>query len=281
MPRHNRYHYLALQKKTISHFFDILEDYCEYFDKCIEYGEDQFYNHIFIPKWYNTKIITNEEKPDYIDARMMESIGQMYEFNKNIIDYLRGEPQSYRDFFVSELTPKSKSTLERVLSRKNIEQSIYRFKVDPDSTHDIYKNLNCLYQILINVEGLINDDKALKKVLNYRLANNYYIPDYKKDKLNNIESESNEQEARIDAFTWYGKPSELALLMSTLAENGYINAPMRDNNERNNEGFARNILANFRLHNGAPRSLVNSLKDNTISPNNRFKIAMDKLPIKS
>ncbi len=281
MPRDNRYHYLALKKKEIAHFFDVLKDYCEYFDKCIEYGEDEFYDHIFIPEDYNTDIITDEEKPDYIDARMMESIGQMYEFNKNIIDYLRGEPQSYRDYFVSELTPKSISTLEKILSRVDIEQSIYRFKIDPDSTHDIYKNLNCLHQILINVETLINDDKALKKLLNYRLANNFYLLDYKKDKLNNIEDESAEQKARIDAFTWYGKPSELATLMSTLAENGYINAPVRDNNERNNEGFARHILANFKLHNGAPRSLVNSLKDNTISPNNRFKIAMDKLPIKS
>ncbi|MFR9525806.1 MAG: hypothetical protein SNI91_06570 [Rikenellaceae bacterium] len=268
-------------KTDIVEFFERLEDYCEYFDKCIVYGEDDFYDHITIPEEHNSEPITDDDKPDYIDSIMVGSISQVYEFNRDIIAYLRGEPQSYRDFFVSELIPKSVSTLERVLSRENIELTIYRFKIDPDSTHDVYKNLNCLYQILTNVESLIDDDKALKNLLNYNLAFGRLVADYKKEETDKAEGESDDQEARSDAFTWYGKPSELATLMSTLAENGYINTPMRDNNERNNEGFSRKILAHFKLNEGARRSVVNSLKDNTISPNNRFKIAMDKLPIKS
>ncbi len=268
-------------KTEIVYFLEQLEDYCEYFDKCIEYGEDDFYDHITIPEEYNSEPITEDDKPDYIDSVLVDSISHVYEFNRDIIAYLRGEPQSYRDFFISELIPKSIATLERVLSRENIELTIYRFEIDPDSTHDVYKNLNCLYQILTNVESLIDDDDTLNNLLNYNLVFSHSIEGYKKAELNKKESKNDDQETRPDAFTWYGKPSELAALMSTLAENGYINAPMRDNNQRNNEGFSRKIFAHFKLNEGARRSVVNSLKDNTISPNNRFKIAMDKLPIKS
>ncbi len=171
-------HHQKMMKSTIVQFFEILETFCEYFDKCILYGEDDFYDYITIPEEHNTDIIADDKKPDYIDAEMYRSISEIYEFNRDIIDYLRGEPKSYRDFFISELIPKHIKELERILSREDIELTIYRFDIDPDSTHDIYKNLNCLYQLLSNVDSLIEDEETLQKLLDYNIAYNHTIDGY-------------------------------------------------------------------------------------------------------
>jgi len=66
--------------------------------------------------------------------------------------------------------------------------------------------------------------------------------------------------------------------MNTLNEQGYIDAPLRANGERNNEGFNKIICSHFRLANGSERSVLNNLKDSRITPDNQFKIIMDKLP---
>ncbi len=84
----------------------------------------------------------------------------------------------------------------------------------------------------------------------------------------------------LDAIEWKGSPSEIALLMSTLADKGYIDYPMRKNGARNSAEFHRNICQHFSLHNGSVVSILNSLKDNRITPDNLFQLAMDKIPHK-
>ena len=68
--------------------------------------------------------------------------------------------------------------------------------------------------------------------------------------------------------------------MDTLNEKGYIDAPLRANGERNNEAFNKIIGSHFRLADGSERSVLNNLKDSRITPDNQFKITMDKLPKK-
>ena len=268
-------------KDEIKRTLYVFEMYYDYFDKCIEYGELDFYDYITIDANDNTEVITEEEKPDYVDSCMMRSISAIYWFNREIIKYLRGERKSYRDFFITELIPKHVETLCRILSRKDIELTIFRFEIDSNATYDIFLNLNCLYQILSNVENLIDDDEALKKLLDYNLTYSNGIPNYNSEAVEDDDNLKDNEASRMDAFGWCGTPSELASLMSTLADNGYINSPTRKNGERNNEGFARQIQSHFKLNSGSHRTVLNSLKDNRITPDNQFKIAMDKLPKQS
>lgn len=262
-----------ITKDEIKKRLYVFELYYDYFDKCIEYGELDFYDYITFSEEDYSFEISDEQKPDYVDASMMRSINDIYLFNNEIVSYLRSEPKSYQDYFRTELIPKHIERLHKILSREDIELTIFRFEIDSDTTYDIYKNLNCLYQIFTNIEQVIEDNVALKTLLDYRINST----ELEIDKENKGDEEE-EFTPRKDAIMWHGTATELAALMGSLADNGYINPPLQKNGERNNQAFMEIIQDHYKLHDGSFRTLVNSLRDNPLTPDNRFKIAMNKIP---
>ena len=208
-----------------------------------------------------------------MDEIMKHNVVNADLFVFELIPYLKAQPESYISYFKQELLPEPVELLRDIFQNTNdIETRIFRYQ-NSDLLHDTYLVLKAALRLFENLDTLIeSNDDALDDYLEYRLS---FLG------INN--DTDNEKELNIachNAFTWYGTPAELACLMDTLNEKGYIDAPLRVNGDRNNEGFNKMVGSHFRLADGSEKSVLNNLKDNRITPDNQFKIAIDKLPKK-
>ncbi len=195
-------------------------------------------------------------------------------FNYQLINYLRKQPKNYITYIKEKVAVDFMTMMESVVQVEDVEIKIYD-SPQSDLMHDIYLVVNAAYSLTLNLEKILSGEvDATEVALNYEISDMY---DPKKD------SEVVEEKYCPKGFgslIWNGTPSELAYLMATLQEKGYIDAPMRDRFNRNNESYHKIICSFLTLANGTPRTVLNALKDNTISSNNGFKVALDKLPRK-
>lgn len=229
----------------------------------------------------------NDIKGYILRAEILERIDTIHRLNHYLVEFLQGESKSYQNFFRTEIAPKYIEPMDVIFSNEELEYKIFRedfYAVD--ELYDVYMVLNAMYKILNNIEGLMTDNELLIDILNYRLdlyRNERFRQNPANDDtllIENLQVTPNVEDIAImpDAIVWKGTPSEMALLMNTLADKGYIDSPVRKNGEKNNAEFHRNICSHFELANGSHISILNSLKDNRMAPDNLFKIAMDKLP---
>lgn len=163
------------------------------------------------------------------------------------------------------------------MEREGVEIKIYKYEEASDFMHDVYLVLRGSYLLFTRLEALLaGDENNTDYTLDYRLS---FLGSYLDGEDNDDESESVALPLP-NAFTWFGTPADLAHMMDLLHEKGYIEVPKRTSGERNNECFSRMIGSHFRLAQGSEKSVLNNLKDSRITPDNQFKIAMDKLPQK-
>jgi hypothetical protein len=231
-----------------------------------EKDSDLFYKE-FDSKLFGQTIVG--EKEIRMDEIMKHKVISADLFVFELVPYLKEQPDSYLSYLKQELLAEPTELLRDVLQYDDIEIKIFHYQ-NSDLLHDTYLVLKAALRLFDNLDTLIkSDDDALDEYLEYRLS--FLGINDDKDKELNITH---------NAFTWYGTPAELACLMDTLNEKGYIDAPLRANGERNNESFNKIIGSHFRLADGSEKSVLNNLKDSRITPDNQYKIAIDKLPKK-
>lgn len=242
-------------------------------EKFSESEGDDFYDKIEYSV-SNAEEIDSDERADMIDNVIRHNVVKLDMFNYEFVPYLRSQPESYIAFLKAELMPAVLPAMKSILEQKDIENKIFRHE-ESDLMHDVYLVLKGAYLLFTRLDALLSgDENDTDYALDYRLS---FLGSY-------LDDEKDESEAAPmplpNAFMWFGTPAELACLMDTLHEKGYIETPKRTNGERNNEGFSRMIGSHFRLAKGSEKSVLNNLKDPRITPDNQFKIVMDKLPKK-
>ncbi|MFR9507160.1 MAG: hypothetical protein SNI58_05075 [Rikenellaceae bacterium] len=266
--------YLATYAKCDYYDLENQLDLSEY--NTLSEGDEGYY-----PNWFN------DVKGYILRDEIEERIDTIHRFNHYLVEFLQGESKSYQDFFRTDIAPRYIEPMNVIFSNKEIEYKIFKEEFDVvDGLYDVYMVLNAMYKILNNIEQLMTDKELLKDILNYRL-DRYRRERFQQNPANdntplieNLQATPNVEDIlpMPDAIVWNGTPSEMALLMNTLADKGYIDCPVRKNGEKNRAEFHRSICSHFELANGSHISVLNSLKDNRIAPDNLFKIAMDKLP---
>lgn len=251
-----------------------IDSLSHYLDMFLESNNGDFYDKIDYEA--SNKDEVDDERADMIDNIIKHNVVNLDMFNYEFIPYLRSQPDSYVAFLKTELIPTVLPVLKNILEREGVENKIYKYE-DCDFVHDVYLVLKGSHLLFTRLEALLaGDENDTDCALDYRLS---FLGSYLDEEDNDDESEAVALPLP-NAFTWLGTPAELACMMDMLHEKGYIEVPKRTSGERNNEGFSRMIGSHFRLAQGSEKSVLNNLKDSRITPDNQFKIAMDKLPQK-
>lgn len=257
-----------ITKDRIKDFFLIAKYLGHILETYLKYGDDKYLKKLNIGFTDNTdKTPFGQKVYEYVigEVRLLDVI------NYELIHFMQCQPELYISYLKKEIFPQVISDLERILSIKDIEHQIFKSgKID--DMYDIFLVLNGLHTLLVNIDDLISGKISDDSALDYRLSTMSTYPEK--------ECEEEDNEPLHNAFTWYGTPAELACLMGTLNEKGYIDAPKRSNGDRNNEGFNKMISSHIRLDDGSNKSVLNNLKDNRMTPDNLFLLAMNKLPKK-
>lgn len=252
-----------------------------YLDMYAQYGFCNMCEHItfYYEKDQENEVedVLDDIKPYRIAEDIKQCLNTVHALNYCLIDFLQGESSSYQDYFRTEISPKYIKAIEDLFAHKDLELMIFREEYEADILHDVYMALAAMYEILKNQESLISDSSELERILSYNLSTLRHEPKPQLIGVKRVDEAQNPINLH-DAIKWSGTPAELAYLFSTLAENGYIVSPDRKDGNRNNAAFARQIYSHFNILDGSFDTLVNNLKDNRISANNQFKLAMDKLP---
>ncbi|MFI3293052.1 MAG: hypothetical protein SNI70_05990 [Rikenellaceae bacterium] len=206
-------------------------------------------------------------------------------FNHQIVDFLQNEYPQYQQRFIREVAPKQIDNLRDLMEKfdypdiefESVEKKInYAWEIS-DGINSATAALEGLLEILENIEGLIEDSSDLEHILDYQITFNDTLKDMG-FKSSYFEIDEEEIDHNTDTFTWNGTPSELALLFFTLVDNGYIEPPLLTDGKVNKSGLSRKISTHFNLVKGSFKSVLNALGENTITPDNQFYIAMNKVP---
>ncbi len=257
-----------------------IDNIVEYLDLFLEHGELGLYPHFEYEYYINEELIELDKsnREDHIDNLIINCARELHIFNKNIIPYPKAEPESYTEYLLDELFVDSVKRMDTFFAKKNIERKIFQAELDSDIIWDQYLILKCAWYIIGNLKEITSgENKEFEKEINYKLSFSGHMEQYE-DIETSDDSEESDTQANYNAFRWFGSPAELSTLMQTLADNGYIDTPYRKDGGRNNEGFSRKICSIFQLDKGSVKSVLNNLKDSRITPDNNFKLAMDKLP---
>lgn len=261
-----------MTKDRVRDTMTIIESLAHCLKAFIDSDGDDFYDEIEYSTSTPEEDREEGEREDMIDKMIKYNVVMLDLFNNEVIPYFRSQPESYIAFLRTELIPSVLPAMKAVLEQDGVENKIYRYE-DSDFMHDVYLVLNGSYQIFTRLDSLLaGEEKDADRALNYSLS---FLGSYLEEKDGEVNPAP-----LSNAFTWFGTPAELACLMSTLHEKGYIEAPNRTNGERNNEGFGKMIGSHFRLAEGSEKSVLNNLKDSRITPDNQFYLVMNKLPKK-
>jgi hypothetical protein len=189
--------------------------------------------------------------------------------------YTQVENTKNRDKLVNILRYKVLPSIDKIISNAQLSMSeggyFNEVKLDDGfiETEGVVKNEKYEYHMFYHIVAVKKLDADLKqrKVL---------ITDFvQKINLSEINSEAPQ-------IKWIGKPSHLAFLISQLIDEGYIDAPIKSNNEINYTKLSRMILHLFSFQEKPSietiRKYLNSNDDKHISLKNSFDNSGFHLP---
>ncbi|WP_418604598.1 hypothetical protein [Hwangdonia sp.] len=130
----------------------------------------------------------------------------------------------------------------------------------------------------VETEGVVKNQRYEYFMFFHITAVNNLEADLKERKVlitNFIENSNNiEAFSEVSSLKWIGKPSHLAFIISQLIDEGYIDAPMKNNNEINHTELSRMILKLFSFQKPPSketiRKYLNVNEDKHVSLKNSF-----------
>src|SRR5690606_20093953 len=199
----------------------------------------------------------------YYSERKKESNYEASKFQLKNFDYY--EPKLVDDFYLKYFTRELLIEID-ILDLKDFLQyhleesennskyfSILEYKILPKIEEIVeyaqpslegggYHDETKLEDGFVESEGIVHNSKYDYDSINHYVAFNNLQNDIKKRAkiINSFYSKHN-QNIRVDALKWNGKPTHLAYIISQLVNEGYIDAPLKSDGEINYTELSKQI----------------------------------------